>query len=412
MDTDMKKWLEENAINPIGEYENISKRLSKKIALIINSLSEDKKEKIEEVLKEIEDREEKDSLDEREGKERLRVNKDEIEEIQEIKEDKTVEAEREDKEEIAKEESKKDEEKQQNEDGKLPEKDIYLAKVRKLHDMRIREYKHEMRNKEVGIDKHFVAMIYLQKEINQNRDAFIKEHGAEELVAIENKNVREELKYKKTLNIKMDRSLKELKELENKLDKVIKEMEILENKLNKGEMKEEEYNDRVKVLEKDKVECLWEINKVNPVLLSEKNEMQIEREDYEKRVSPKNIKKEKDLEKGTKSKIIDIEQTEEKQQGVAERTKEDIQKQMQENIDNKEKELEALRSRLKKIDITSQNGKKEALDINIKIQTLLNQKMAQEKQSKNIEENMKRGIKDFSDIDDPNKVREKETEDI
>ncbi|MDD2628324.1 MAG: hypothetical protein PHD20_05550, partial [Clostridia bacterium] len=31
---------------------------------------------------------------------------------------------------------------------------------------------------------------------------------------------------------------------------------------------------------------------------------------------------------------------------------------------------------------------------------------------KNIEENMKRGIKDFSDIDDPKKVREKETEDI
>ncbi len=415
-DIDIDKWLKENGMSPISEYENISKRLSKKIALIINGLKEEEQKETGEISQETEEREEKESLDEKEGKESLDETKEE--QIEEEQKDKEIDPEQESegKEKPEKEkQSKEDEEKQKTEDEKTeltPKKDSYIANVRKLHEMRIKEYKHEMRNKEAGIDKHFVAMIYLQREINIKREAFIKEYGAEELVAIENENMKEEMKYKKTLNIRMERNLKELKTLEEKLDRIIEEIKIAENKLSKGEIPEEEYNDKIKSLEKDKVECLWEINKLNPVLLSEKNETQMEREDYERRVSPKNIKKEKDLQKDTREKVLDIEKKEEKQQGVAEKTKEDIQKQMKENIDNKEKELEALRSKLKQININSPEGKKEALNTITKIQTLENQKMAQEKQAENIEKNMEKGVKEFSDISGPNKIREEETEDI
>lgn len=405
-DIDLDKWFEENNVAPIGEYESLTKKMKAKINEIISSLQEEKETQM---MDESNDRDEKDTLDEKEGKEELDADKKkEVEEktrknSEEIDEDK-------EKQDKSQEENEKDKE---TEEVETPKKDEYLAKVKKLHEMKLKDYKDQMRKDEVRVDKYFITMMYLQRSINRQRGAFIKEYGAEELTHIENEYLKEELKYEKTLNIRMEKDLSKLRQLDRKLDSILDKMKGLQKGLKDGNISLEEYNDEIENLEKDKLDTLWQINRLNPDLIEQKQEKIKTREFYEKQTTTAEINKERkrDMTPENKKKVETLEYNEKKQKGVAKEVHEDMKEMMEKDIDDKEKRLDELRRELKGVDITTADGKKEALEIIGEIQTLEAQKMSEEKQFDKLEKNMDTNTQSYSDLKESEIERREATDD-
>lgn len=395
-DIDLDEWFKQNNVAPIGEYENLSKKMKTKIQEIISSLKEEKEKQMAE---ETDERDERDTLDEKEGKEELDENK-----KKEVDERKHEDGEKEetDEEEKSEELENKKEEKEVENKEETPKKAEYLAKVKKLHEMKIRDYKDQMKKDDATVDKYFITMMYLQKNINRQRNAFIKEYGSEELTALENEYLKEELKYEKTLNVRMERDLNKLRQLDLKLDSILDKMQSLQKGLEDGSMSLEEYNDEINSLEKDKLDTLWQINRLNPELLEEKQENLKTRGEYEKKTTTASITKERKLDMTPENKVKTsvLEYNEGKQQGKAEEFHEDINEVMKNDIDEKEKRLDELRNKLKGVDITTPNGKKEALEIIGEIQALESQKMSQEKQLDNLEKNMGADVQNYSDLEE------------
>ena len=190
---DLDEWYKENGYeSPIGEYESLSKKMKKKINDIVKSMEEKDEKELE---NETDDRDEKDTLDEKDGKE-------------ELDEDKKKEVEEREKEngEDSKEDKEKGEDEKENEVDVREDKNTeakneeelnkaeYLARVKKLHEMRLVEYKNELKKDDVKVDKHFVNMIYLQRAVNRDRQHYVKkfgEEGIKELAELENKYVKE-----------------------------------------------------------------------------------------------------------------------------------------------------------------------------------------------------------------------------
>lgn len=401
---DLDEWFKQNNMTPIGEYESLSKKMKAKIQTIISSLKADG----DKVLEDSNETEENDGLDEKDGKEQLDEDKKEqVEKEKQEKGEESPEDAEKDKEELTDEDK---EDKQNDEQEETPKKDEYLARVKKLHEMKIKDYKDQMRKDDPKVDKYFIAMMYLQRNINRQRAAFIKEYGDEELRKIENDYLKEELKYEKTLNMRMEKDLSKLRALDQKLDSILDRMQILQKGLEDGNISLEEYNDEINSLEKDKLDTLWQINRLNPELLEQKQENIKLREKYEKRISPENIAKKKALSPENKAKVSAIEYSEKKQDGVAEKINQNIKDTIMKDVDEKEERLEELRKELKGIDITTPEGKKKALETIGEIQTLEAQKMSQEKQLDNLEKNMSADVQDYSDLKSSEREREDTTE--
>ena len=166
---DLDEWYKENGYeSPIGEYESLSKKMKKKINDIVKSMEE------------TDDRNEKDTLDEKDGKEEL--DEDKKKEV-EGREKENGEYDKEDKEngengkenEVDVREDKNTEAKNEEELNKTE----YLARVKKLHEMRLVEYKNELKKDDVKVDKHFINMIYLQRAVNRDRQYYVKKFGEE-----------------------------------------------------------------------------------------------------------------------------------------------------------------------------------------------------------------------------------------
>ena len=137
---DLDKWFEQNNIAPIGEYENLSKKMKTKVQEIISSLKEDKQAQM---IAEVDDRDEKDTLDEKDGKEEL--NPDKKKEVEERKRENGEKEETQGKEKNDEETVEKvDDNDRKNKEEEAPKKDGYLAKLKKLHEMKIVDYKDQL----------------------------------------------------------------------------------------------------------------------------------------------------------------------------------------------------------------------------------------------------------------------------
>lgn len=411
-DIDLDEWFKANDINPIGEYENISKKMKAKIKEIMESLKEEKQQELGE-KSESDDRDEKDNLDEKDGKEKLDENKKkEVEEAEkERQKEEGVEEPEEDKDDKDEIEEPKEQKEEQGQD-ETPKKDEYLAKVQKLHEMRIVDYKEQLKKDDARMDKYFITMIYLQRELNRNRNAFVKEYGDEELTALENQYLREEQKYQKTLDVRMERDLSKLRHLDEKLDSILDRMQTLQLGLERGNIDIQAYNEEINTLEKDKLDTLWQINRLNPALLEEKQDRIETRDEYEQRRVPRNIQKERSTNPELKAKQKGLDYMEKKQDGMAEKVHEDMKDRIQKDIDEKEKRLDELRKELKGIDIESTEGKKRALEVIGEIQTLEAQKASQETQQKNLEKNMGADVQSYGDLETPELERQDDTEEF
>jgi len=395
----------ENSSNPISEYNGLTDQMREKIKKIIDSLKENK---------EIDDRDEKDTLDEKDGKEELsKDKKNEVEEKQ--RENGKEKEENQEKQNDDKElDEEKKEKNQDNKKEEIPKMDEYLSDLKRLHKMRIVDYKDQMRKDDPRVDKYFITMMYLQKSVNRQRQAFIKEYGSEELNKLENEYLKEELKYEKTLNKNMDKDLAKLKQLDAKLDSILDKMQTFQKSLKDGSMSLEQYNYEIDALEDDKLDTLWQINRINPGLIEEKQENIKTRELYEKKATTASVEKarKKDMTPQNKEKSSILEYNEKKQDGVAEEIHEEMKDTLGKNIYDKEKRLDDLRKKLKGVDITTPDGKKEALEIIGEIQTLESQKMSEEKQVDNLEKNMDADVQNYSDLKSPEEEREDVTEEF
>ncbi len=388
--------------NPISEYEGLSARLKNKIKDIIESMKEENEKELES-----DDRDEKDNLDEKDGKEHLDEEKEkEVKERDDNKEEKDSEV----KEKAEENEEGKKEEKE-NKEEETPKKDEYLAMVNKLHKMKIVDYKDQLKKDDIVVDRYFVMMMALERKINKQRAAYIKEYGAEELTYIENQNKKEEMKYEKTINRNMEVALTKLRQLEQKLDAIIDRMDVLQKSLENESISIEEYNDEINVLEQDKVDTLWQINKLNPELLAEQQENMKFREKLERKVTPNSVYKEirKDMTPENKAKQSAMDYNSKKYEGVAEQEHKGIKKRLEIQIDEKEKALDKMRKEIQNIDIKTPEGKQKAEKQIIEYQALVASKLADEKEYDNLEKNMKYGIQNYGDINDYEKEREKNT---
>ena len=410
-DIDMDEWFKANGINPIGEYDNLAKRMKDKLKTIMDSLKDNEHELDEQD----DDRDSTDTLDEKDGKEELDADK--KKEVEENKKEKNkkgdvVEETDEDNKKEDPEEEKEKSDQEGQEQTETPKKDEYLAMVKKLHEMRIVDYKDQMKKDDPRKDKYFKTMIYLQRDVNRQRAAFIKEYGAEELTQLENQYLKEELKYEKTLNIRMERDLSKLRELDEKLDAILDRMQVLQKSLEDGNIDLEEYNDEINGLEKDKLDTLWAINRLNPELLEEKQENINDRDKFERLQSPVNIQKNKAMTAENKAKMQKMAYDEKKQDGMAEKINDSMKDAITTDIDEKEKRLDELRNELQGIDIKSADGKKRALEIIGEIQTLESQKAAQEEQYENLEKNMGAGVQSYGDLEAAEVERQSDTEEF
>lgn len=411
MDLD-KFYAELNSGNAIGEYENFSKKMKAKINKLIKSLEE----KDEKELEEETDRDEKDTLDEKEGKEEL--TKEKKEEVEKKKEENGKKNEDKDKEEEEKEEPEVEVKEDKENEAKTEEelsKAEYLARVKKLHEMRLVEYKDELKKDDVKVDRHFTNMIYLQRGINRDRQNYVKkfgEEGIKELAELENKYVKKELEYEKAIYTIHQKDIARLHQLDQKLDKIMDKLESLQNALEDKHINSEDYAKEIESLEKDKLDTLWQINKLNPELIQQKQDRNIKRDEYERIVTSKNMGKtpENNLSKENNKKMKDIEIKESKQEGVPGKAKDNTLKNMQENIDKEEKRLDELKAHVKDVDISTPKGKEEVNSIAKEIYTLQAQQKSTQEQAEDLEANMKAGVADYSDIKGPETERADDTE--
>lgn len=390
--------------NPISEYEGLSIRLKKKIEVIIDSMRKEDGKNLEP-----NDRDEKDNLDEKDGKEHLTKDKEkEVKERDNNKEEKDLVEEDKSLEENKKD---KDENENKNKEEETPKKDEYLAMVNKLHKMKIVDYKDQLKKDDTQVDRYFIMMMVLERKLNKQRAAYIKEYGADELVYIENQNKKEEMKYEKTINKNMEIALTKLRHLEQKLDAIIDRMDVLQKGLEDETISIEEYTDEINVLEKEKVDTLWQINKLNPELLAEQQENMKFREKLERKVTPSRIDKEKrkDMTPENKTKQSAMDYNSKKYEGVAEQEHKGIKKRIEIQIDKKEQRLDKIRNELRGINIETSEGKQKAEKLIIEYQSLVASKAADEKKYDNLEKNMKNGIQNYADINDFEKEREKNT---
>lgn len=408
---DLDKWYEENGGgNAIGEYESLSKKMKAKIDKIVKSLEEKDEKEFEEET----DRDEKDALDEKEGKEELtKEKKEEVEKKKEENGEETKDKEEEEKgkPEVEVKEDKENEAKTEEELTKAE----YLARVKKLHEMRLVEYKDELKKDDVKVDRHFTNMIYLQRGINRDRQNYVKkfgEEGIKELAELENKYVKKELEYEKAIYTRHQKDIARLHQLDQKLDRIMDKMESLQNALEDEHIDSEEYAKEIESLEKDKLDTLWQINKLNPELIQQKQDRNIKRDEYERIVTSKNMGKmpENNLSKENNKKMKDVELKERKQEGVAGRVQDNMLDNLQNDIDEKEKRLDELKAHVKDVDISTPKGKEEVNSIANEIYTLQAQQKSSQEQVENLEANMKAGVADYSDIKGPETERADDTE--
>lgn len=277
--------------------------------------------------------------------------------------------------------------------------------------MKIVDYKDQMKTGEVDIDRYYMTMIILQRRLNRQRAAFIKEYGSEELVRLENEYLKEENKYRRTIVNNIEASLAKLRAFDQKLEAILDEIATLGQQLEDKSISIEEYNDRINILEKDKLETLWQINKLNPELLEEMQDNLELREKLEKKTTTASIErqKRKDMSALNKARTAGIDYDEKQQEGEAKQANDNREAEKEEAIDETEQRVDELRKKLASIDITTLEGKKEALDIIGEIQTLEAQKMSQEKQFDNLEKNMGSNVTSYSDLQGPEQQREEGT---
>ena len=412
-DIDIDKWFEENSINPIGDYESLSKKMRLKIKEIISSLKESEKTSYEDIndSSQSDDRDEKDTLDEKDGKEELTEDKKKEKEDKKLNEQDEKNIEKDD-EHVAKEKEQSYKENKEENKEEIPKKEEYLANVEKLHRMKIADYRDQLKRDDVKLDKYFITMIYLQRKVSRTRNAFVKEYGDEDLIRLENQHLREEQKYQKTLDIRMEKDLDKLRHLDEKLDSILDRMQTLQNRLEKGNIDIEEYNKEIDNLEKDKLDTLWKINRLNPTLLEQKQEIIEQRHELQYRKVPRNIQKERNVNTELKAKQKNMEYMEKKQEDVAENVHKDMKASIQSDIDKKEKRLDELRKELKRVNIETAEGKKHALEIIGEIQTLESQKASQEIQQENLEKNMRAGMQSYGDLENSEVKRQDDVEEF
>lgn len=383
--------------SPISEYESLSDKMKSKIKKIIASLKE-----------ESDDRDEKETLDEKEGKEEL--DPDKKKEVEKIKRE-NGDREDDEKDKSSEELEEKDEDKKENKEEETPKKDEYLAKLKKLHKMKIVDYKDQMKTDEVDVDRYYISMMVLQKSLNRQRAAYIKEYGAEELTKLENQYLQEENKYKRTLINNMDVALAKLRALDEKLDAILDEMSKLQQQLEDESISIDTYNDRINTLEKDKLDTLWQINRLNPELLEEKQENLNFREKLEKRMTTASVEKQKrkDMSALNKARTAGIKYDEKGQEGVAEKANDKREIEIKEAINEKTQRLEEIRNELKDLDMNKSEDRKRAGLLIEEYHTLTESKLALEKQQEALEKNMKSDIQDYGDLKESEEKREEST---
>lgn len=383
--------------SPISEYESLSDKMKAKIKKVLESLGEESSE-----------REEKETLDEKEGKEELDPEK--KKELDKIKREKgEIEDDKKDKE--SEEVEEKDADKEESKEEETPKKDEYLAKLKKLHKMKIVDYKYQMKTDEVDVDRYYISMMVIQKNLNRQRASYIKEYGAEELVALENQYLQEENKYKRTLINNMEVALAKLRALDEKLDAILDEMSKLQQQLEDESISIDTYNDRINVLEKDKLDTLWQINRLNPELLEEKQENLKFREKLEKRMTTASIEKQKtkDMSSLNKARTTGIKYDEKAQDGVVQKANDKRELEIKEAIDEKAQRLDEIRNELKELDMNKPEDRKKAGLLIEEYHTLTESKLALEKQQEALDKNMKSAIEDYGDLKNSEEKREAST---
>ena len=395
--------LEGNS-SPISEYHGLTDQMKEKIKKIMESMKENK---------EVDDRDEKDTLDEKEGKEELSEDKKkEFEEKQREKgQDKEENDEKKDDSELEEDKKEKDEDNKTKKE-ETPKKDDYLAELKRLHKMKIVDYKEQLKSDRVDVDRYFITMMALERRLNRQRASFIKEYGSEELIHLENEYIREEQRYKKTLNKNMENALFSLRQLDEKLDSILDRMQDLQKYLEDGNISLEEYNDEINALEKDKLDTLWQINKLNPELLEEKQENIELRRKIEARATTSKIEKEKnrDLTSYNKSHKKSLESSEKKQEGVAKDAHQSMKENIEKELYKKEKRINEIQNEISGIDISSPEGKKRAWDLSGEYQTLLDSTNRLKEQYDSIEKNMGANVQSYADLREPEEQRRENVE--
>ena len=379
--------------NPISQYESLTDKMKEKIKKIIES------------IKEPDDRDEKDTLDEKDGKEEL--DEDKKEQVDKRKRENGEDKEVEDKEEKTEETKEKGDDKKENKKEETPKKDEYLAKLEKLHKMKIVDLKYQMKTGEADVDRYYMSMIVLQRSLNRQRAAYIKAYGAEELVRLENEYLNEENKYQRTITNNMEVALAKLRALDEKLDAIFDEMLVIQQSLEDESISIDEYNDRIDALEEDKLDTLWQINKLNPELLEEIQDNQKIRGKIERKITPAFLAREKrkDMSSLNKARTSGIEYDKNKQEGKAEKSNIDRTTELELAIKEKEKRMDEIMKEIKGLDMKNPDDRKRVGLLTEELYSLNSSRLELEEQKESLEKNMKAGVQDYGDLKEPETKR-------
>jgi len=368
--------------------------------------------KKEEKSQESDDRDEKDNLDEKDGKEEL--DEDKKKEVDERKRQKGENKEELDYKEKGNEEVKEEANNKENKKEETPKKEEYLAKRKKLHEMIIVDYKAQMKTGEVDIDRYYMSILVLQKSLNIQRQAFIKEYGADELTTIENKYLQEENKYRRTIVNNIETSLAKLRALDEKLEAILAEKAMLEKQLEDESIPIDVYNDKVDVLEKDELNTLWQINRLNPELLEEMQDNLVLRGKLERRTTTSSLEKEKrrDMSSLNKARTVGLKYDEKKQEGRAEQANDNREAKMQEVIEAKDERIYEIKKEIDGLNMNKPEDRKRAGLLIEELYSIKMSKESAEEKKEILEKNMKAGIQDYGELKEPEAEREDSVEEF
>ena len=439
IEVDLDKFLEEQG-SPIGEYKSKKDKLKEMIAEI-KKMKEDikkEKEKVKEEKENIDDRDEKDTLDEKDGKEELDNDKKEKTDKAKEEEDKDKElAGDDDGRAIEKEGNKKEEKDERQEDLEDKEKDegkateskevdpkqVYLNKVRKLHQLKMIDYRDRIRKADdIAVDKGFITMILLQRQISKERAAYIKTYGEVELIELENDCAIAEARQEKKLLGRMDRELDRGQGLNKRLDDVMFKLEVLEEEMSRNKNIDEVYDDYVsdlQYLNKEKANIMWEINKLNPHVTEKKQDVLKEREAIEKRVSPMNREEYKDKSAYNQAMENKINKMEKNQEGVSKEANEKLAETLDRKIEDTQIRLKENERKIRKyLEAYGKDGKaypqKERAEMEaliIERHNLQSSIATDTKSKEDLEKNMDNRRKDYGDNLDAKNMREDSLDD-
>lgn len=439
IEVDLDKFLEEQG-SPIGEYKSKKDKLKEMIAEI-KKMKEDikkEKEKVKEEKENIDDRDEKDTLDEKDGKEELDNDKKEKTDKAKEEEDKDKElAGDDDGRAIEKEGNKKEEKDERQEDLEDKEKDegkateskevdpkqVYLNKVRKLHQLKMIDYRDRIRKADdIAVDKGFITMILLQRQISKERAAYIKTYGEVELIELENDCAIAEARQEKKLLGRMDSELDRGQGLNKRLDDVMFKLEVLEEEMSRNKNIDEVYDDYVsdlQYLNKEKANIMWEINKLNPHVTEKKQDVLKEREAIEKRVSPMNREEYKDKSAYNQAMENKINKMEKNQEGVSKEANEKLAETLGRKIEDTQIRLKENERKIRKyLEAYGKDGKaypqKERAEMEaliIERHNLQSSIATDTKSKEDLEKNMDNRRKDYGDNLDAKNMREDSLDD-